>query len=365
MAGKDYYKILGVEKNANKEDIKKSFRKLAHEYHPDKGGNAEKFKEISEAYSVLSDDQKRSQYDTFGGAGPAGAGGGNYGGGFQGGQGFEGFDFSGFGAQGNNSFEFDLGDIFGDFFGNGRGKAKAKRGRDISIDLELPFYESVFGVEKKIRLTKQSKCKVCNASGAKPGTNMETCPTCAGSGKIRQAQKSIFGTFMTEAVCETCGGSGQVPREKCTSCRGSGVLKNEEELTVSIPSDVNDGETIRLSGGGESIKGGASGDLYIKVHVKRDLLFKKEGKDLVTELNVKLSDALLGGKYMLKTLDGDIELHVPEGAEFGQILRIKGKGVPITGTRRGDLLIKLNIKLPTRLSKKAKEAFEGLKGEGI
>ena len=361
---KDYYKTLGVEKNANKEDIKKAFRKLAHEHHPDKGGNSEKFKELSEAYSVLSDDQKRSQYDTFGSAGPS-AGGGSYGGGFQGGQGFEGFDFSGFGGgQNGQNFEFDLGDIFGDFFGGGR-KPKTKKGRDISIDLDLSFYESVFGGEKKIHLTKQSKCKVCNASGAKSGTSMETCPTCGGNGKIRQAQKSIFGTFMTEAICETCGGLGQVPREKCTSCRGSGVLKNEEELTVSIPSDVNDGETIRLSGGGEHIKGGTSGDLYIKIHVKRDLLFKKEGKDLVTELNIKLSDALLGGKYMLKTLDGDIELHVPEGAEFGQILRIKGKGVPVTGTKRGDLLIKLNIKLPTRLSRKAKEAFEGLKGEGI
>ncbi len=358
---KDYYKTLGVDKSASKEDIKKSFRKLAHEHHPDKGGNSEKFKEASEAYSVLSDDQKRSQYDTFGSAGPAGGGGR---GGYSGGGGFEGFDFSGFGGGQGQNFEFDLGDIFGDFFGGGR-KAKTKKGRDISIDLELSFYESVFGGEKKIRLTKQSKCKVCDASGAKSGTSMETCPTCSGAGKIRQAQKSIFGTFMTESVCETCGGQGRVPREKCTSCRGSGVLRNEEEFAVNIPSDVNDGETIRLSGGGEHIKAGSAGDLYIKVHVKRDPLFKKDGKDLVTELNIKLSDALLGGKYMLKTLDGDIELKVPEGAEFGQILRIKGKGVPVTGTRRGDLLIKLNIKLPHHLSRKAREAFEGLKGEGI
>ncbi len=295
MSNKDYYKSLGVEKNATKDDIKKAFRKLAHEHHPDKGGNAEKFKEVSEAYSVLSDDQKRAQYDQFGSAGPTGAGYGGAGG-FNA-QDF-GFDFSGF-NQGGQNFDFDLGDIFGDFFGGGFGR-RQRKGRDISVDLEISFYESVFGAEKQIRLTKNS----------------------------------------------------------------SGTMK-EEKFTVTIPAGIDNGQTLRLPNAGETIKDGTPGDLYIKIHVKKDPLFKKEGKDLVTELNIKLSDALLGAKYTLKTLDGDIELKVPEGAEFGQILRIKGKGVPIGGSKRGDLLIKLNIKIPTRLSRKAREDVESLKREGL
>ncbi len=370
MSNKDYYKTLGVDKGANKEDIKKAFRKLAMEHHPDKGGNPEKFKEISEAYSTLSDDSKRKQYDTFGSAGPAGQGGGNYGGGFQGGQGFEGFDFSGFNQGNGQGFEFDLGDIFGDIFGGATGqrKAKAKKGRDISVDLELSFYESVFGGEKKFRLTKQSTCKICTGTGARVGTGMQKCPTCGGAGTIREAKRSVFGTFMTESICETCGGTGEVPKDKCGNCRGSGILKNEDEIIVNIPSDVNDGETIRLSGGGEPVKGGATGDLFMKVHVKKDSLFKKEGKNIVTELNIKLSDALLGAEYKMKTLDGEIELKIPEGVEFGQILRVKNLGIPMDtgrGDRRGDLLVKLNIKLPNKLSRDARKTIEELKREGI
>ncbi|MFA5934261.1 MAG: molecular chaperone DnaJ [Candidatus Paceibacterota bacterium] len=361
---KDYYKTLGISKDASKEDIKKAFRKLAHEHHPDKGGNAEKFKEVSEAYSTLSDDSKRAQYDTYGSAGPAGAGGGNpYG---QGAGGFGGFDFSGFNGQGGESFEFDLGDIFGDFFGGGgSGRRKQKKGRDISVDMELSFHDSVFGVEKKIRLNKVSKCKECQGTGAKAGTQMQTCITCDGHGKVREAKRSMFGTFMTEKVCDTCGGAGKIPKEKCFVCSGKGTLKREEELSVKIPADIDDGETIRLTGGGEAIKDGTTGDLYIKIHVKEDSLFRKEGKNLVTELNVKLSEAVLGVKVILKTLDGEIELKVPDGAQFGEILRIKGKGVPIGDGRRGDLLIKINIKIPTKLSKQAKKVFEELKEEGI
>jgi molecular chaperone DnaJ len=355
MANKDYYKSLGVEKNASKEDIKRAFRKLAHEHHPDKGGNAEKFKEVSEAYSVLSDDSKRAQYDAYGSAGPTS-------GGFSGQDGF-GFDFSGFNQGGAQGFDFDLGDIFGDFFGGTRNSVR--KGRDISVDMEISFRDSVFGAERQIRLTKTSKCKDCSGTGARAGTQMQTCPVCNGQGKVRQAKKSIFGTFMTETICENCGGVGKVPREKCPACHGNGILRREEELTVSIPADIDDGENIRLSHAGEAIKDGISGDLYIRVHVKKDSLFKKEGKDLVTELNIKLTDAILGAKYVVKTLDGDIELRVPEGAEFGQILRIKGKGVPTNQSKRGDLLIKLNIKMPGRLSRKAKEDMEDLRKEGI
>ncbi len=356
---KDYYKSLGVSKSASKEEIKSAFRKLAHEHHPDKGGNQEKFKEASEAYSVLSDDGKRAQYDQFGSAGP----GAHYGGGGFNSQDFGGFDFSNFAQGGAQGFDFDLGDVFGDFFGGGA-RQKAKRGQDIQVDLEIPFKESVFGVEKIIRLSKHSKCSECAGSGAKKGSAMQTCPTCSGAGRVRQTSRSIFGTFATEKICDTCDGSGKVPKEKCAVCHGHGIVKKEEQFSVQIPVDVNDGETIRLSGAGEAIKGGATGDLYIRLHVKHDPLFKKEGKNLVTELNIKLSDALLGATYPVKTLDGDIELKVPEGAEFGQILRVKGKGVP--GGRsggRGDLLVKLNIKLPSRLSKDAKKKFEELRGE--
>ncbi len=362
---KDYYKILGVSKNASKEDIKKSFRKLAHEHHPDKGGNAEKFKEASEAYSVLSDDSKRSQYDTFGSAGPTGAGGfggQQYQGGFGGG--FGGFDFSGF--QNGQNIDFDLGDIFGDFFGGGRSARRApKKGRDIHVDLELSFSESVFGVEKTLRLTKNSKCKMCDSTGAKAGTSLQTCYACGGQGKIRETKRSFLGPIVTEKICDVCQGLGKIPKEKCTNCSGLGITQREESFTVNIPADVNSGETVRLSGAGESIKGGNSGDLYIKIRVKKDPLFKKEGKDLLTELNIKLTDAVLGAEYKLKTLDGEIELIIPEGAEFGQILRIRGKGIPISHDRRGDLLVKLNIKIPHRLSSLARDDFEELRNEGL
>ncbi len=359
---KDYYKILGIDKSASKEDVKKAFRKLAHEHHPDKGGNAEKFKEVSEAYSVLSDDSKRSQYDTYGSAG------GNTGqdwGGFsaQGGP-ASGWDFSGF--QGGQNVDFDLGDIFGEFFGGGTSqRSRPKKGRDISVDLELSFSESIFGVEKNIRLTKNSKCKICDGSGAKSGTGMQTCHECGGQGRVRETKRSFFGPIVTEKICDVCDGTGKIPKEKCTSCSGLGINKKEESFSVNIPADINDGETVRLTGAGESLKGGNPGDLYIKIRVKKDSLFKKEGKNLITELNIKLTDAVLGAKYSLKTLDGDIELSVPVGAEFGQILRIRGKGVPISAEKRGDLLVKLNIKIPTKLSGKAKKIIEDLKKENI
>lgn len=360
---KDYYKTLGVNKDASKEDVKKAFRKLAMQHHPDKGGNAEKFKEANEAYSVLSDDSKRAQYDTYGSAGP-GAGGFSGGQQYQGG-GFEGFDFSGF--QGGQNVDFDLGDIFGEFFGGGRssGRRASKKGKDIHVDLELSFSESVFGGEKTITLTKNSKCKVCDGSGAKSGTSMQTCHNCGGQGRIRETKRSFLGPIVTEKICEVCEGGGKIPKEKCSSCSGSGIFKKEESFAVNIPADINDGESVRLSGAGESLKGGNPGDLYIKIHVKKDPLFKKDGHNLVTELNIKLSDAVLGAKYNLKTLDGDIELKIPEGAEFGQIMRIRGKGIPTEDGRRGDLMVILNIKIPTRLSKQGKKIFEELKGEGL
>ena len=353
---KDYYQILGVDKKASKDDIKKAFRKLAHEYHHDKkGGNVDKFKEINEAYSVLSDDQKRSQYDTFGSA-YSGSGAG---------QGFNpsdfGFDFSGF-SQGDAGFDFDIGDIFGDFFGGQR--TRQKRGRDISIDLDISFEESVFGVERKVLLNKIATCKVCGGSGAKSGSTMDTCSTCNGKGQIHEVRRSIIGSFSTVRTCETCHGKGKVPREKCANCHGRGILKSDEEVKVRIPSGISDGEVVRLSGMGEATTGGVAGDLYIKIHVERHQIFKKEGSNLIMTLNVRLSDVLLGTTAFIKTLDGEIKLKIPEGTGFGEILRVKGKGVPY-GNKRGDLLINININIPQKLSKEEKKLVEELRIKGI
>ena len=284
---KDYYSLLGIEKNASKEDIKKAFRKLAHKYHPDKkDGDEKKFKEVNEAYTILSDDKKRQEYDTYGRT-------------FQGGgQGFNtsGFDFSGFGGQ-NGNFEFDINDIFEGFFGGGFGR-RVRRGRDISIDTELTFEESVFGLERSILLNKQTTGK-------------------------------------------------------------------PEEIRIKIPAGISDGQMIRLSGKGESIPDGVSGDLYVKVHVKPHPVFRKEGYNLVMILNIKLTDALLGAIYPIKTLDGSVDVKVPKNIKFGDILRIKNKGVPAGNGNRGDLLIKVNIELPKKLSRRQRKLVEDLQKEGI
>ncbi|MBP6858465.1 MAG: J domain-containing protein [Candidatus Pacebacteria bacterium] len=302
---KDYYKTLGLEKSASKDDVKKAFRKLAHEHHPDKNkGNAaseQKFKEASEAYSVLSDDQKRAQYDRFGSAG-MGGGGFNPGAGGFGGQGFGGFDFSGF-QQGGGGFhfnqggvEFDLGDIFGDFFGGGR---RPRKGRNITVDVELTFKDSIFGIEKEINV---------------------------------------------ESV----------------------------KLAVKIPAGIENGQGLRIGGKGEDGPGG-KGDLIVRVWVKEHAHIRKEGFDLVMQLPIKLTTALAGGSMDIETLDGTIELKIPAGTSHGEILRVKGKGVPYenqgsvfgTGGRRGDLLVVTHIEMPRKLSKKAKELIEGLKEEGV
>ena len=362
---KNYYDILGVDKKASTDEIKKAFRTLAHKYHPDKkGGSADKFKEINEAYTVLSDDQKRAQYDMYGQT-FAGANTGQ--GGFQGNwQDFGGFDFSGFanGAQGGFSAEgFDLGDIFGEFFGGSR-RSRAKRGRDISIDVELAFEEAIFGIERTFLLNKVSVCIVCNGSGAKSGTETIECKTCNGKGKIREMKRSIFGSIEMSRVCEVCGGAGKVPKEKCAFCDGLGVLKKEEEIKIKIPAGIDNGEMIRLSGAGEAAKGGTPGDLYVKVHVKKHKTFRKEGNDLVMNLDVKLSDALLGAKYDIQTLDGLSTLNIPEGINTGDILQIKSKGVPAQrGGSRGDILVHIKVALPKKLSKSARDTVQKLKEE--
>lgn len=364
---KDYYQTLGVDKKASKDEIKKAFRTLAHKYHPDKkGGDANKFKEINEAYSVLSDDKKKQQYDLYGRADVGGNGGAQGGFGGQGFGGFGDFDFSQFTQGGDsNGFEFDLGDIFGDVFGGGRRRQQARRGRDISIDIEISFEDSIFGVERTILLNKTSVCDVCSGTGAEKDTEMATCPTCNGKGTIREMKRTIFGQFETTKTCETCHGTGKLPKVKCHNCGGRGTLKKESEIKVKIPAGIDNGEMIRLSGGGEAISGGQAGDLYIKVYVKKHPLFRREGNNLITDLNIKLSQAILGGDYVLNTLDGNITVKIPEGIAFGEMLRIKGKGVPYDKSRRGDIIMKVNIVMPKKLSKETKKLVEELKREGI
>lgn len=363
---KDYYELLGIQKGASKDEIKKAFRVLAHKHHPDKKtGDEARFKQVNEAYSVLSDDKKRAEYDTYGRVFSGGSSGGD--GGPSGFEGFEGFDFSDFASgrrAGQGGVEFDLGDIFSDFFG-GRGSRGPARGRDISIDVELTFSESIFGTDRRMLINKTSVCENCTGSGAKPGTTMGTCATCNGKGKIHEARRSIFGSVQTTRACPECHGQGRVPKEKCSACRGAGVNKRQEEIAVRIPGGIEDGEVIRLSGSGEAIKGGVQGDLYVKVHVGRHPLFHKEGSNLTMDLQIKLSSALLGDEYTVETLDGNVTVKIPEGIRHGEILRLKGKGVPIDKNHRGDLMIRIVIDLPAKLSKDARKLIEQLKKEGI
>jgi len=361
---RDYYEILGVTKSASKDEIKKAFYKLAHKYHPDKtGGDAEKFKEMSEAYSVLSDDKKRGEYDSYGRVFGGGAGPGGFGG-----AGAQGFDFSQF----QDAFQqggFDFGDIFGDFFG-GAGGGRVRRGRDISIDLELSFKDAIFGTKRKVLLAKVAECETCRGSGAKPGTKQETCKKCNGSGKIHETTNSIFGAISTVQPCRACRGTGKTPEEKCATCRGEGVYRKQEEIEITAPAGIEGGEMIRLTGAGEAVAGGIAGDLYVKIHVMPDARFKKDGVNLVTDLSVKLTDALLGHDYTVPTLDGDITVSVPAGISHGELLRVKGKGVPMgklitSSAKRGDLFVRIKIILPQKLSREAKKLIEKLKEEGI
>lgn len=352
---KDYYKILGVEKGASADDIKKAFRKLAHKHHPDKGGDEAKFKEANEAYQTLSDEKKRAEYDTSGQT----FGGNN--GGFSGAQGGGFSGFEGFGGQG---FEgVDLNDIFGDFFGGGR--QQARRGRDISIDLQLTFDESIFGVIRKVLITKTSRCDTCHGSGAKPGTAQKTCTQCNGQGRVHETKRSFLGTISQVRECSACAATGKIPEEKCTTCKGYGVIRKEEEITIKVPMGIQNGEMVRLTGAGEAIQNGTSGDLYVKIHVATHKLFKREGNNIVMDLNVKLTDAILGVEYPVETLDGKIMIKIPKSVSSGEVLRVREKGVPIDSKRRGDLLIKIEVKTPTKLSKKAEKLIEELRLEGL
>lgn len=351
---KNYYDILGVDKKASQDEVKKAFRKLAQKHHPDKGGDEATFKEITEAYSTLSDEKKRREYDSYGQTFNGGGAGG-----------FGGFDPSQFGGFGGG-VEFDLNDLFGgfgDIFGGGR--QRAKRGRDISIDIEVSFKESVLGGHRSVLITKVGKCDTCEGSGAKPGTQMDTCKTCNGAGKLHETRNSPLGAFTSVRTCSACEGAGKIPKERCKECSGHGVLRKEEEIKIEIPRGIDGGEMIRMPGQGEAIKGGASGDLYVKVHVKPHPVFKKQGMNLVMEMPLKLTDALLGTEATIETIDGKkLEVKIPAMTATEQTLRLRNKGVSMDGNE-GDLLIRLSATLPKKLSGKAKKAIEDLKAEGL
>lgn len=360
---KNYYDILGVDKGASKDEIKKAFYKLAAKYHPDKKeGDEVKFKEANEAYQTLSDDKKRKEYDTYGqtfnGQGPAGAGG--FGG------------FGGFNAQDFDGMQFDfgdLGDIFGDMFGGASpfGGARTKRGRDISLEIDVTFVESVFGVERSVLINKIGACKACNGNGAKVGSEMTTCTTCNGQGKVHEVKKTFMGNFQTVKVCDVCHGRGKIPKEKCNECRGHGVHNMREEINIAVPAGISNGEMIRMTGMGEAVSGGQSGDLYVKINVVQDKVWKREGHDLIIKHSIKLTDALLGAKHTIAGLDGDITVDIPAGATAGEIMRVKGRGVPDVHNKshRGDVLVKLEILMPKKLSKTAMKLVEEMKEEGL
>lgn len=354
---KNYYETLGIDKKATKEDIKKAFRSLAQKYHPDKGGDEARFKEITEAYSVLSDEKRRREYDSYGQTFTGGGAAGGFGG-------FDPSQFAGFGAGG---VEFDFGDIFSgfsDIFGGG-GASRMKRGRDISIDIEISFKESILGGKRNVLLTKVTTCDVCSGTGASKGSELLTCAVCNGKGKIHETRNSVLGTFTSVRTCEVCDGSGKVPKNKCKNCHGHGVFKKETELNIEIPRGIDGGEMLRMTGQGEAVKGGTPGDLYVKIHVKPHSTFRKEGANLVMDLPVKLTDALLGTTVTVTSIDDKVlEVKVPPMTKTEETLRLKGKGVH-QPHHTGDLLIKVTAILPKKLSGKAKKAIEELKNEGL
>jgi molecular chaperone DnaJ len=357
---KDYYKVLGVDKNSSQDDIKKAFRKLAHEYHPDKkGGNEAKFKEINEAYQVLGDAQKKAKYDQFGSAFEHGQASGGF-------QGFDGFrDFNGY-TNGFNINMEDLGDMFGNIgdmfgFGGGRRSAnRARRGGDIQVLLTLEFTEAVFGVEKEIGLHKTVKCDHCHGNLAEPGTKIENCPTCGGSGHVSNVQRTIFGSMQVQTVCPTCQGDGKKYAQKCAKCHGQGVIRDQVKIKVKIPAGIDEGESIRLSGQGEAgEKSGPAGDLYLKVRINPDKRFERDGYNILSKSTISFSQAVLGDKIQVVTLDGAVKLKIPEGTHSGTVFKLKEHGVPrLQGRGRGDHLVEVNINIPKNISRRQRELLK-------
>lgn len=361
MAGKDYYAVLGLEKGANDDEIKKAFRKLAIKYHPDKNqGNKEaedKFKEINEAYQVLSDADKRAKYDQFGTAD---------------------FDGSGFGAGGFGGFDFSemggFGDIFDTFFGGGGGSSRRRngpqRGADIEYTLNLTFEEAIFGCEKEVVITRNENCESCKGSGAKSGTSATTCAHCGGTGQVRVQRQTPLGSFVSTSPCEKCGGKGKVIETPCPTCHGRGQQRKSRNITVKVPGGVDTGNVMPLRGQGEhGTNEGPAGDLYVRIRVSQSNKFTRKGNDIHIETHVSMSKAALGVEITVPTVDGDVKYQVPAGTQSGTLFRLKGKGVPfVNGNGRGDQFVKVVVDIPKNLNEKQKDAlraFMEASGESI
>ena len=362
MANKrDYYEVLGVDKSATDDDLKKAYRKLAKKYHPDANpDNKEeaeaKFKEVNEAYEVLSDKQKRQMYDQFGFDGPQ-YGGGQGGGYYSYGSGFDGFGgFTDFGDLG------DLGDIFSSFFGGGSSRSRSsngpRKGADLKVSLDITFEEAYKGVEKEISINRNETCKSCNGSGAKAGTSPVTCGACNGTGKIKQVVTTPFGQMATQKVCSTCGGTGKVIKEPCPDCKGKGKVRKSVKIKVKIPEGIDDGQTIILKGEGEpGVNNGPKGDLYIVVRIKRHNIYSRKGEHVFCEVPITFTGATLGTEIEIPMVDGSKEKYkIPEGTQTGTRFTIKNKGFKsVNGNWRGDFVFTVTVQVPKKLTHEQRE----------
>ena len=353
---RDYYEVLGVSKTASEDEIKKAYRKLAMKYHPDHNkepGAEEKFKEINEAQSVLLDAQKRAAYDRYGHSAVDGSAPGA--GGFNGGAGF-GFE------------DIDLGDIFGSFFGGGARRSSAnntspRQGADRYIQLNIDFMDSIFGKKVTIPFTYDEVCTSCNGSGAKSASDFITCPTCNGRGRVVTEQRTILGIMRNEQACSHCRGKGKIVKEKCPTCGGSGYNKKKTDLEINVPAGISSGQQLRVAGKGErGVNGGPNGDLYIEIQVKKHDIFERKGKDIYSTLEISCLDAILGANITTPTVYGDVELNIPEGSQYGDVIKIKGKGVKdVRSSSTGDQYVTLKVVNPKKLSKEEKELYAKLR----
>jgi len=352
MAKRDYYEVLGVPRDASESDLKAAFRNMARKLHPDVNSSPdaeEKFKEINEAYSVLSDPDKRAAYDRFGHQGVKG---------FNGGGGFETVDFS------------DFADIFGDMFGFGgfggrsrtASRTSPRRGADLQYQIAISFKEAVFGAEKEIDVTKDETCGTCGGDGAKPGTSPKTCPECQGRGEVRQTRQTLLGSMVQVTTCPVCGGRGKVVESHCPTCEGRGKVRETRRKKITIPGGVDDGTRIRLAGEGQpGDNNGPPGDLYLLIRVRPHKFFRRRDTDILLDLNVNIAQATLGAEVKVPTVDGDVMLKIPPGTQPGKIIRMRGKGVPhLRSNSRGDQLVIVSVTIPTRLDDEERELFEKL-----
>jgi len=352
----DYYKALGVDKKATEQEIKKAYRKLAQKYHPDTGkGDEKKFKEVTEAYEVLGDKQKRAQYDQFGSAG-TGPGGG---------PGFGGFDFKGF-ENVDFGFGGSFGDIFDTFFGGGGRRTARKKGpikgNDIEMVIQVTFEEAVFGTAKEIEVSRYETCNNCKGNGAEPGTELKTCGECSGTGQQVKIQRTPLGQIQTTATCRACEGMGKIPEKKCKKCAGEGRILKTSMIKVRIPAGINDQAVIRLNEKGEAgLMGGPYGDLFVHISVAPSREFERIKDDIYTTQRIHILQAVMGDEIPVKTIHGDVKLKIPAGTESGQMFKVKGYGVEKTGAgAKGDHYVKIKVDIPKKLSRKEKQLYEEL-----